>query len=105
GGECTRHEFDERRFAFAVRADKSQALAFRKGETHIFEYAFVIVAEAYVFESNQHNLFRFPQNSGMKKIKREDIEALEAQLLAASPAEVAPLVKKLVKLKRDFLRQ
>lgn len=40
----------------------------------------------------------------MKKITREDIEILEAQLSAASPGEVAPLVKKLVKYKRYFLR-
>lgn len=40
----------------------------------------------------------------MKKITREDIEDLEARLSAAAPAEVAPLVKKLVKWKRYFLR-
>lgn len=41
----------------------------------------------------------------MKKILKEDIELLEAELAAAQPAQVAPLVKKLVKMKRDFLHQ
>ena len=40
-----------------------------------------------------------------KKIIREDIEALESALGAAAPAQVAPLVKKLVRAKRRFLRQ
>ena len=40
---------------------------------------------------------------GMKKVTREDIEALEAQLSAA-PRDVAPLVKKLVKYKRYYFR-
>ena len=41
----------------------------------------------------------------MKKISAQDIEDLEMRLAAASPGEVAPLVKKLVKMKRQFLRQ
>ncbi len=41
---------------------------------------------------------------GMKKVTREDIEALEAQLSAAPPGDVAPLVKKLVKYKRYYFR-
>lgn len=41
----------------------------------------------------------------MKKLVREDIEALEERLAGAAPSKVAPLVKKLVKMKRRFLRQ
>lgn len=41
----------------------------------------------------------------MKKLVREDIEALEERLAGAAPSEVASLVKKLVKMKRRFLRQ
>ena len=41
----------------------------------------------------------------MKQIERADLERLEAQLAAAPPAKVAPLVKKLVKLRRRYLRQ
>ena len=41
----------------------------------------------------------------MKTVRKEDIEQLEARLAAAPPAEVAPLVKRLVKAKRLFLRQ
>ena len=40
----------------------------------------------------------------MKKIPREDIEQLETKLSAAPPGEVAPLVKKLIRMKRYYFR-
>lgn len=41
----------------------------------------------------------------MKKITAEEIALLEARLAAASPAEAAPLVRKLILLKRRYFRQ
>ncbi len=41
----------------------------------------------------------------MKRITQAEIAEAEAKLAAASPAQVAPLVRKLVKMKRLFLRQ
>ena len=41
----------------------------------------------------------------MKKIYKEEIDALEARLAALPPTEVAADVRKLVKMKRRFLHQ
>lgn len=41
----------------------------------------------------------------MKRVTAEEIALLEARLAAASPAEAARLVRKLILLKRKYLRQ
>ena len=51
GRQCAGHQFEQRRFAFAVRADQSDAFTFRYGKADVFEDALVIVAEAHVFQS------------------------------------------------------
>ena len=99
GGERARQKLYEGGFPLAVGADQPHALLFRDHERDVVEYDFVVVAEAYVFRGYQHNFCPNPHTCGMKN-SMEKLSELEHRLAAASPAEVAPLVRKIVKLRR-----